>query len=106
VHASPTFEGHLQKSGNIKFLQLLKSLNVTIGNRKIFGTMLVPSDKAIQDFAKKLGLTEQELLSRPGLVDQLLSYHIMPLYAISSASNIPAKANTFTKGISECVSVC
>jgi hypothetical protein len=100
VYASPTFEEHLQKSGNTKFLQLLKSLNVTIGDRKITGTMLVPSDKAIADFAKKMGLTEQELLARPGLVDQLLSYHFMPQYALNSTANIPAKAKGFTKGIS------
>jgi hypothetical protein len=100
VHASPTFEEHLQKTGNTKFLQLLKALNISIGDRKITGTMLVPSNKAIDAFVKNMGLTEQELLARPGLVDQLLSYHFMPGYAINSTANIPANAKGFTKGIS------
>lgn len=101
ANAGSTFEQHLQKTGNTKFLQLLKSLGVTIGDSKITGTMLVPSDKAIADFAKKMGLTEKELLARPGLVDQLLAYHFMPQYAINSTANIPAHGTTkSTKGIS------
>jgi hypothetical protein len=100
VQASPTFEAHLQETGSTKFLQLLKAMNVSIGNRQITGTILVPSNKAIDAFIKKMGITEQELLARPGLVDQLLSYHFMPGYAINSTANIPAKANGFTKGIS------
>uniref|UniRef100_A0A383VGA1 FAS1 domain-containing protein n=1 Tax=Tetradesmus obliquus TaxID=3088 RepID=A0A383VGA1_TETOB len=101
ANAGPTFEQHLQKTGNSKFQQLLKSLGVTIGDSKITGTMLVPSDKAIADFAKKMGLTEKELLARPALVDQLLAYHFMPQYAINSTANIPAHGTTkSTKGIS------
>jgi hypothetical protein len=62
--------------------------------------MLVPSNKALDMFSNKMGLTEQALLARPGLVDDLLSYHFMPGYAINSTANIPANTMGFTKGIS------
>jgi hypothetical protein len=34
--------------------------------------------QAIQDFAASMGLSYEELRSRPGLVDTLLTYHIIP----------------------------
>lgn len=34
--------------------------------------------QAIQDFAASMGLSLEELRARPGLVDTLLSYHVIP----------------------------
>ncbi|WIA08914.1 hypothetical protein OEZ85_008332 [Tetradesmus obliquus] len=41
-------------------------------------TILAPTDQAIQDFSASMGLSLEELRARPGLVDTLLSYHVIP----------------------------
>jgi len=60
------------------YAKLLESLKLRAEEEKTPGTWFVPSDRAMNAFLKEMGMTAQELLARPQLVDAILSYHFVP----------------------------
>eukprot|EP00775_Hariotina_reticulata_P013771 gene13771-13892_t len=94
-----TIEEYLKANNNTKVLSLLKHLGVNISTpRKIQGTLLVPSDKAVEAWLKQSGLAEKDVLANKRLVDLVLAYHFMPGHSISNLSSVPVNS-TGTKGI-------
>ncbi|KAF6254009.1 hypothetical protein COO60DRAFT_360168 [Scenedesmus sp. NREL 46B-D3] len=53
------------------------------------GTLLVPSDKAINAFVKQMGLSGKEFMSRKQLVDIMVSYHFIPGYQAKAIEDVP-----------------
>ncbi|KAF6258036.1 hypothetical protein COO60DRAFT_1639422 [Scenedesmus sp. NREL 46B-D3] len=63
-------------------------------------TVLAPTDQAIQNFAASMGLSYEELLSRPALVDTLLSYHVIPARKLTGQGLVAGGATLTAKPIS------
>ncbi|WIA19727.1 hypothetical protein OEZ85_005653 [Tetradesmus obliquus] len=72
---------------NRLWARLVGALKLTVDEDKAYVTMLVPTDRAVNAFLKEMGLSIEQLLARPVLVDALVSYHMIPGIAISSFYN-------------------
>jgi len=77
--APPSITDVLEKNGYTLFTAFLKAVGAydkAKMQRKI--TVLAPTDEAIKTFLSKMGMTTQDALARPGMLDAILSYHIIP----------------------------
>jgi uncharacterized surface protein with fasciclin (FAS1) repeats len=60
------------------YSRLIASLKLRADETKTVGTLFVPTDRAVKQFLGDMGMTSEELLARPQLVDSILSYHFVP----------------------------
>lgn len=65
-------------SDNRLWRQMIASLGIVADDKATHATMFAPTDRAVENFLDGMGLTFQELLARPVLVDSILSYHLVP----------------------------
>lgn len=82
-----------------KFKQLLNAVSVDDKALKAMnGILLVPSDGAIEGLAKSMGMSMQQLLANPLLVDQITAYHFLPRVTVSKkplkVANMPILSKT------------
>lgn len=64
------------------YARMVSSLKLQAEEEKTTGTLFVPSDRAMNAFLSEMGLTADELLARPQLVDAILAYHFAPGVAL------------------------
>lgn len=80
AHAAeePLDKGLENDADNRMWARMISSLGVQADEDQSHATMFAPTDRAIDAFLYEMGLTFDELLSRPVLVDQIISYHLIP----------------------------
>ncbi|WIA40271.1 hypothetical protein OEZ86_013644 [Tetradesmus obliquus] len=73
------------------FKSLVNLLGITRARlpAKTKGTLLVPSDKALNEFVKQMSMSGKEFMSRKQLVDLVVSYHFIPGYQAKSIDDVP-----------------
>lgn len=74
-------------AGYTRFAAMLELLRIPIQDEdKAYGTLFVPSNRAIDLFLSNMqGMTFQQLLDRPVLVDEIVAYSFVPGVAITNS---------------------
>lgn len=101
--AEVSLAGAYLEKNNEKFRQMLKAVSVDDKSLAAMnGVLLAPSDSAVDSLAASMGMTTQELVRKPLLVDRIASYHFMPAIKVTKGEkmvNMPLITKT---GVMQC----
>lgn len=80
----PLAQGLEKDADNRLWVRMMQSLNIQADEDATYATIFAPTDRAVNTFLFEMGLSFDQLLARPVLVDQILSYHTIPGASITN----------------------